>query len=192
MKKTIALLFAAAFTLSFAACVSSGAQGSNTNVTKEDPVVFAQASESVESSATETMDNSNDPGFIFTYNGVEIAMHADAADILTQLGEPKSYTEEASCAFDGLDKTYYFGSFYLQTYPKGDNDFVYCVWLVDDSVETAEGIYIGATQAEVANAYGAECFNGSNAFILSSGMTTLTIILTDGTVSSIQYDAAIE
>ena len=40
--------------------------------------------------------------FTFTYSGVEITLHGDAAPVLAALGEPKSYTEEASCAFEGL------------------------------------------------------------------------------------------
>lgn len=131
-------------------------------------------------------------GYKFTYNGTEIAMKADAAPILAKLGEPKSYTEETSCAFTGLDKTYYFGGFYMTTYPDGDKDYVYSVWFADDSVTTQEGVYIGATQAEVEKAYGADSFNGSNAYVLTKGESTLSIMLTDGTVSGIRYDAIIE
>ena len=41
-------------------------------------------------------------------------------------------------------------------------------------------------------AYGAESFNGTNAYIMTNGKSTLTVILTDGAVSSIQYDAVVE
>lgn len=128
----------------------------------------------------------------YSVRGVEVMMHAEAAPVLSALGEPVSYTEEASCAFTGLDKTYYYGGFYLQTYPLNDVDYIYSLWLVDDSSTTPEGIYIGASQAEVEAAYGAESFNGSNAYILKGTTSTLTIILTDGAVSSIQYDANIQ
>jgi hypothetical protein len=62
---------------------------------------------------------------------------------------------------------------------------------VDDSVETPEGIYIGASQADVEAAYGAENYNGTNAYIITGQSTRLTIILDNGVVSSIQYDAVI-
>ena len=71
-------------------------------------------------------------------------------------------------------------------------DYVYSAWLVDDSSTTPEGIYIGASQAEVEAAYGAEGFNGSNAYVMTGTTSTLTIIMTDGVVSSIQYDAVVE
>ena len=63
---------------------------------------------------------------------------------------------------------------------------------MDDSSTTPQGIYIGATQAEVEAAYGTEGFNGSNAYVMTGTTSTLTIILTDGVVSSIQYDAVVE
>lgn len=119
----------------------------------------------------------------------EIAMNTDAAPILKQLGEPIHYTEEASCAFKGLDKTYDYGSFILQTYPNEDKDYILSLWFTDDRVATDEGITIGATQDEVEKAYGTECYNGSNAYVKTVGDTKLTIILKDGVVSSILYEA---
>ena len=133
-----------------------------------------------------------DPGYVFKHNNTEIAMNVKAEPIITALGEPVSYTEEASCAFSGLDKTYNYGSFVLQTYPDGDVDYIYCLWLSDDSVSTPEGIYIGASKAEVENAYGAAGFNGSNAYVMTKGACTLTVILEGDTVSSITYDAVLE
>lgn len=126
-------------------------------------------------------------GFAFTYKGTEITLHAPAAPIVSALGEPVKYTESTSCAFEGLDKSYYYGSFYLETYPKNDEDFVYGWWFADDSVTTQEGIYIGATQAEVEKAYGTEGYNGTNAFTIKKADGTLTVILEEGAVTSIQY-----
>ena len=48
--------------------------------------------------------SSKQDGFAFTYNAVQITPGAEAKSILEALGEPKSYTEEPSCAFDGMDK----------------------------------------------------------------------------------------
>ena len=175
MKKIFALILALTMVLTMAACGGETA-----------PETTAPASGTA---APVTPDASS---WKYTVRGVEIQMHADAAPVLEALGEPVSYTEEASCAFSGLDKTYYYGGFYLQTYPMGDEDFVFSLWLVDDSSTTPEGIYIGATQAEVEAAYGTEGFNGSNAYIMTGTTSTLTIILTDGLVSSIQYDAVVE
>lgn len=163
MKKLIAMLLAAAMMLCFAAC-----------------------------QPTETPDtpDSQEPvqdSFTFTYKGVKIALNAPAEAVVAALGEPLEYSEETSCAFDGLDKRYKYDSFFLETYPMNGKDYIYGWWFVDDLVETEEGICIGSAQADVESAYGAENYNGSNAFQVKQGSGQLTIILEDGVVTSIQY-----
>ena len=130
--------------------------------------------------------------FSFTYNGTKITLGAEAAPIIYALGEPRGYTEEPSCAFEGMDKTYYYGSFYLSTYPLNGKDFVYSFWFADDSVATEEGIRIGSTKAEVEAIYGADCFNGTNMYSQTLGNSKLTILMEDGMVSSIQYKLIID
>ena len=173
MKRFLCLLLVLMMALSLAAC---GGEGDSTTVP---------------STGSNEPTPAND-GYVFHYNGIAIAMHADAAPILAALGEPKTYTEETSCAFEGKDKTYFFGSFYLQTYPIGDKDYVYGVWFADDSVATDENVYVGMSQKDVEAVYGTAGYNGSNAYIMTKDGSRLTIILTDGKVSSIQYDAEVE
>ncbi len=164
MKKLIAILLAAAMMLCLAACQPTE--------TPENP------------------DASKEPvqdSFTFTYKGTKIALHAPAEQVIAALGEPLEYSESTSCAFDGLDKSYKYSSFYLETYPIGDKDYVYGWWFIDDLVETDEGICIGSTKAAVDAAYGAENFNGSNAYTVKKGSGMLTIILEKDVVSSVQY-----
>ena len=175
MKKLICLILAVITALTFAAC--GGSQGAT-------PSGNSQGNANTPVAATD--------GYVFNHNGTKIAMHAEAAPIIAALGEPKTYTEEASCAFTGLDKTYFYGSFYIQTYPIGEKDYIFGVWFADDSVSTDEGVYVGMSQADVEAAYGAESFNGTNAYVLTKGKSILTVILKDGVVSSVQYDAVVE
>lgn len=128
-------------------------------------------------------------GYTFSYNDVSIAMHADAAPIIAALGEPKSYTEQASCAFDGLDKTYSYGSFSINTYPKDGTDHISQLWFTDDQVSTGEGIRIGDSLAKVEQVYGRNGLTCGDAYILTKGETSLTIITANGLVTSIQYSA---
>lgn len=188
MKKMTALLLVLGMTLCLCACGETVKEGGSTVPVQTNPQNLPET-EPVETDAPETAPESED--YVFTYNGMDVVMNAPAEDIIAALGEPKSYTEEPSCAFVGMDKTWFFGSFYLQTYPMEDVDYIYCLWIVDDSVETPEGIYIGADQAAVENAYGAEYFNGTNAYVITGENTRLTIILDNGVVSSIQYDAIV-
>lgn len=164
MKKLIAILLAAAMLLCFAGCQPAETESPG-NQTKE-PV---------------------QDSYSFTYNGTKIALHAPAEAIVAALGEAKTYSESTSCAFEGLDKQYGYGSFYLETYPIGDKDYVYGWYFVDDMVENAEGICIGSTKADVEAAYGAENYNGTNAFEMTKGSGKLTVILENDVVTSIQY-----
>ncbi len=188
MKKLLCVLLAAAALLSLTACAPSG-EPAPKEPTPTPPPGVTQAPtaqpESTESAPSEEAD-----GLSFVYNGTAIQPNAPAEPILSALGEPKSYTEETSCAFDGLDKTYFYGSFYLQTYPAADGERVFCLWLVDDAVATPEGVYIGSTEQQVKDAYGEDSLDG-NSCIVTQGDCKLTVILTDGVVSSIQYDAVL-
>ena len=180
MKKGIAILCTvlAAASLALAGCGSGGSetpQGGN-----ETP----QGSAGSTAQATKEAEE-----FVFVYNGTEIPMKADAKPILEALGEAKSYNEEKSCAFDGLDKTYFYGSFYLYTYPQGEDDYVNMVELFDDTVQTKEGLAIGDSKEKVEELYGADSFNGTNAYIINAKDSSLTIILDKDKVSSIQYAA---
>lgn len=181
MKKLLIFALIACMLMSFAACGASGES--------ETTEAHGETTPNVETEATEapSQENETGDGFVFTYNGTEITLHAPAEPIVEALGEPKKYTESASCAFKGLDKTYFYGSFYMDTYPVEENDFVYGWWFADDSVATEEGIYIGSAQADVEAAYGADTFNGSNAYIITRNGGTLTVIIEDGVVFSIQY-----
>ena len=127
--------------------------------------------------------------FRFLHKDVILTPGASAEPIIESLGKPNSYTEEASCAFDGLDKTYVYSGFSFTTYPDKGADYIHTIWFTDDSAVTEEGIYIGASQQAVDDAYGAEHWNGVNAYILTREKMRLTVLLTDGFVSSVKYEA---
>lgn len=130
--------------------------------------------------------------FSFTYNGTKITLGAEAAPIIDALGEPRSYTEEPSCAFEGMDKTYYYGSFYISTYSLDGKDHIYNLWFADDGVATDEGIRIGSTQSQVEDTYGKDCFNGTTSFVLTKGQCKLMILIEDDTVSNIRYEVIVQ
>lgn len=145
-----------------------------------------------ESSDASDSAGGTDDALVFTYDGTEIALDADAEGIISALGEPKNYTEEPSCAFEGLDKTYYYGGFYMTTYPSDNGDRVYSIWFADDSVQTADGIKIGDSQEKVEECYGADSASGESAYTLTSGEGRLTVIVEDGAVSSVSYELIVD
>lgn len=136
--------------------------------------------------------DSQEENFSFTYNGTRITLGAEATPVIDALGEPRSYTEEPSCAFDGMDKTYYYSSFYISTYPLDGKDHIYNLWFADDGVATDEGIRIGSTQSQVEDAYGKECFNGTTSFVLTKGQSRLVILIEEETVTSVSYEVILK
>ena len=123
----------------------------------------------------------------FTYNGTKIALHAPMEDILAALGQPKEYYESESCAFEGLDKTYKYNSFYIQTYPVDGKDYVYSFWFEDDLIANDEGIAIGSPLSDVQSAYAGRYTTESGAYKITQGKGFLTIIMENDVVTSIQY-----
>lgn len=129
-------------------------------------------------------------GYVFTYQGTAIAVDADAAPIVEALGEPASYFEAASCAFEGLDKIYTYGGFELNTYPSGDKDLVSAVVFKDDSVSTAEGICIGDTAEKVKQVYGEDCTEEEGMLVYEKDGMKLCFILKDD-VAAIEYRSTV-
>lgn len=126
-------------------------------------------------------------GFCLTCQGVPITPGAEAAPILEALGAPKGYTESASCAFEGLDKTYDYGSFCLTTCTVEGKDYICTLWLVDTLISTPEGLHIGTTWAEAEQILGSDAFQGSSCR-QTRGNTRRVLLLGEDGVYSIRYE----
>ena len=155
--------------------------------------VFALAacgSGSDESTTAASGGSSSSDGYAFTYQGTKIEMGMDAS-VIDSLGEYKNYSESTTCAYKGLDKQYFYGSFYITTGSRDDDntdEFVANMWFVDDTVETDEGLCIGDSKDKIEEIYGGDGLDASGAYIFEKGDSKLTILVSDDTVSSIQYD----
>lgn len=137
-------------------------------------------------------------GYVFVSGGVTIGVDVDAAPIIEKLGEPDSYYEAASCAFEGLDKMYTYKGFEIDTYPNGDADYVSAVIFKNDSVKTPEGVGLGDTAEAVEKAYGnnaveaaekAGAVNGTLEYE-KDGMK-LCFIVKDDEVVSVEYRSTV-
>ena len=183
------------------ACGNSGSGSGNKETGTDAPATNAQTAsvqEDIKADDTDAKDNDAAADeqkagkYTFVYKGINIDMKAEAAPICEALGEYKSYNEETSCAFDGLDKSYTYSSFILTTYPDGDIDRVNSVVVLDDTVSTVDGICIGDSKEKVEETYGADSFDGINSYIMIEGDASLTIIMDSDKVYSIQYNAKFE
>ena len=171
MKKFLAMILAALTLLCLVSCADNGSGGNESNGGGNKPLGSATSK------------------YVFkveSKNGYEIKIDADMSNVLAALGEPLSYFEAASCAFEGLDKTYTYAGFTVMTRPDGSKDYVNAIFLTDDSLTTAKGIYIGASADEVTTAYG-ETARTDTLISYTDGNTTLNFILKNGSVVSIEY-----
>ncbi|MBO4413153.1 MAG: hypothetical protein IKX86_06450 [Clostridia bacterium] len=128
-------------------------------------------------------------GFYFkapTAGGTGIRIGDDMSEVLASLGEPLKYFEAASCAFNGLDKTYTYSGFVITTRPDGERDLVNSILLTDDSASTVEGVYIGCSAERAADAY-PSCEKLENVIRAEKGGTAINMIIKDGAVISIEY-----
>lgn len=125
-------------------------------------------------------------GYVLTVNNVTVEVDAEAAPIVEALGEPVSYFEAASCAFEGLDKIYTYNSFEIDTYPSQDRDLVSAVILKDDSIATAEGVCIGDSLEKLQEVYGEATLENGMLIYAKDGMK-LCFIMQDDSVISIEY-----
>ena len=176
--KKLAMVFAAMLIL-----VGCGGGG-------EETTAAAGGEAAGETTAAAQAGGSSSDAYVFQSGDVTIAMNAEAAAIVEALGEYDDYFESESCAFDGLDKEYTYGSFILRTYPLEDVDYVSSVEIRDDLVSTPEGISIGSSAEDVVEAYGEPAEEGTYSY--TKGDCTLLFLVTDGAVSSIQYTAITE
>lgn len=131
--------------------------------------------------------NTDAKGYVFQHGGTVVSVDADMAPVLEKLGEPAKYFEAASCAFQGLDKTYTYNSFEIQTYPQGDKDYISVIILKDDAVSTAEGCYIGCSREDVTKAYGTDYTEQGSMLVYKKDGMKLCFLLENDAVTSIQY-----
>jgi len=198
--KILALTMAVTFTLTaFAACNNSGNQGG------DDVVVVSSADNNGGNSGnggTEASQASEQAGefdgWSFVYNGVNVNVGTDLNEIESKLGTlNKDYTElkATSCAGLGQSRTLTFhsGSFVINTNPDGTKDIIANISLFDDTVTTAEGIYIGSSLDDVKAKYGEPDPETSTATTLTykKGHSILVIIVGDDKVSNIVYNYAV-
>lgn len=146
-----------------------------------------------ETKTDENQDKQKEPsGYAFEYNGVKIYMNTDVEPVIEALGEPINYFEAESCAFKGLDKFYTYAGFEITTYPLDGKDYISSVNLMDDTVSTPEGIYLGSTVEDMIAAYGEDYTESSGSYTYVKDDSKLQFIVMNDEIISITYLAIVE
>lgn len=125
--------------------------------------------------------------YVFVYNDVEIPILAEANGVMEKLPEPSTKFEAPSCAFGELDTTYTYPGIEVGTYQEKGIEYISYVLLKDDSVETPEGLFIGADAAKVTELYGEPTSKTDNSFTYLTSNMKLIIFFEDNAVSNVQY-----
>jgi hypothetical protein len=170
-------------------CLLSGC-GDSAESGAETDIASGSESESArtELAGTPDAESAKTEAFVFTTGQTEIRPGDDFSPILAALGEPLDLFEAPSCAFEGVDRIYYYPGFVINTFPEQARDRVLSVYFTDDSAETEEGVYLGASYGDVVSVYGEGSANeAGNMFTFVRGETGLTFLVEDDVVRDISY-----
>lgn len=131
-------------------------------------------------------------GFGYTLKGTFVVPDMKMEGLKDSLGEPTSFFESDSCAFQGKDRVYTYGSVVISTYEVDGVEQVYTIELKDDTVETDEGVCIGSSKEDVKAAYGTPTTESDTTMNFNKGKTSLAFIFDGDSVSYITFSAVTE
>ena len=104
MKRMNHKLLAVLLVLTLSLTLLAGCGGNNNSQNSSGNAAGNQSQNSGSEDSSETGNGSQEASaFVFTSNGVEVKMNAEADPIVEALGEPVSTFEAPSCAFQGTD-----------------------------------------------------------------------------------------
>lgn len=188
LRNTMSAALISAMALSVFAC-SSGETEDPVSIGSGQTTISVPADENGKG-GSETPAGQDNGSYGFTYQDVRLVVNTNIADALSKLGDPSSYHESDSCAYQGLDKIYTFPFFVIYTYPIDGNDFISSIEVKADTVTTDEGIRIGSSKDDVLKAYGNEYEEQGAVLKYKKGECVLSFVITDNAVSGIVYDYA--
>lgn len=107
-------------------------------------------------------------------------------------GEEVTYSEVPSCAGQGTDKVYNYGSYEITAYQDGDQEKIYSVYFIDDQITTTEGVKISDDSSIMFEKYGDNYEQTGNQYTYTSGNVNLSFIVENDFIRSITYTLVIE
>ena len=107
-------------------------------------------------------------------------------------GQEESYSEVPSCAGQGTDNVYNYGSYEITAYQDGDQEIIYSVYFIDDQITTTEGVKISDDSSVMLEKYGENYEQTGNQYTYTSGNVELSFIVENDFITSITYTLVIE
>ena len=143
-----------------------------------------------ESQIKENIDRAEESKYYLSIRNVDIRIGSKLDETIEKLGDDYTYFEADSCAFQGKDKIYTYGSVAILNYQVEGVDYIATIEIKDDLVSTNEGISIGSNRDDVISAYGNEGELTENSIMYVSGNTCLKFIMKENKVNYITYEIA--
>jgi hypothetical protein len=125
--------------------------------------------------------------YYFKLSDHEITMGQEAKTIVATLGTPKDTYSSPSCAFEGNDTVYDYGSYQITTFVSEGVEKFTGVYLMDETLSTKEGIHIGSSLDDMIKAYGSGYVESYGSYTYSLDQTDLAFVIVDDRVISISY-----
>ena len=186
MKKIIAVMLSLALLCALTAC---GEPAQQPTVTTEAPVADTTTlpEETTAAAVEETTApaQSKEEGFAFTFAGV--ALTPGQAFDAAALPAAESVYQVPSCAIEGTDNVYNYGTVEVTAFNDGTGEVIYSIYIVDANTPTNEGLYIGDALEHIVAAYGEGYTREGNQITYQKGDTLLVIILSGDYVASIDF-----
>lgn len=107
-------------------------------------------------------------------------------------GQEESYSEVPSCAGQGTDNVYNYGSYEITAYQEGEQEIIYSVYFIDDQITTTEGVKISDDSSVMFEKYGENYDQTGNQYTYTSGNVELSFIVENDFITSITYTLVIE
>ena len=130
------------------------------------------------------------PKYLFLRDGESIGA-GESASCVSRLGEYRSRRAVGSCAGDGQDVLYVYDGFRITVYGENSDGggYIQMIEITNDTISTAEGIFIGANVESVIRAYGEEYTEVGEGLRYVGENCILQFSVRQGTVTSIKYIA---
>ena len=125
---------------------------------------------------------------------LELVFLAEAVELVpgapfdsTVLPAPDSLYQVPSCAIEGTDNLYNYGTFELTAFNDGTGEVIYSILLLTPDVTTPEGLALGDEGAKVTELYGTAFTQEGTARVYTDESAKLYVIVQNDTVASIEY-----
>ena len=185
MKKKI---IACGLALCLLAGLAAGCGGKDEPTTAAAPNPASGSETTAGVDETAAANGASGSGFSFELKGASVAPGMKQDDLLAALGDADNTFEAPSCAGEGTDYTFTYGSVEISTVPNADGvNEVNTIVLKDDLVSTPEGVSLFMGVTDMTNAYGEGYAANGNAYTYTRGNALLQFIVENDEITSIQY-----